>query len=374
MAKTNTTFTSLPEDILVMLPHYLCNIEDYTNLSSTCRKLRSCMATALPNTILRLAAAQSTTFFRPSPHFLVMATARELGNWARQSDENEASFASHCQLQGIDGMLELALTHCGLTVQRIRELYEMNMSIIKPVTDIIDKCVGDQWYSNPRFWDGGVSDAYTISSDPDTNFFHLAIYGELFAPEFDYVLTAASGRRLGVDTRLAFVRYCIPEPCAAPEEVASTGPYARDEKGNFLDFPNQNNLAITWTIRSSRWRPHWKHFRTEVAGCEDFKDNFDDGWWYVPDLGADEEGGVDAHWRQRLYENIMICQGLEGMGMIRPGLQSAWVEQCKEWRKQIAELKEEPAMVHYGRQATQEYPFLLGDLRICMKGYVPGTE
>ncbi|KAM3422387.1 hypothetical protein BST61_g2741 [Cercospora zeina] len=313
--KVKTTLMSLSTDILIMLPGYLCSIEDYTNLSSTCRRLRSCMATAAPNTILHLAAAQSTTFLRPSPHFLVMATARELGNWARQSVENEASFASHCRREGIDGMLKLALTHCGLTIERIRELYEMRMSIINPVTDIIDKCVGPQWYNTPDFWHGGVSDACTIESDPTSTFFHLATYGELFAPDLDHLLTGTFGRRLSVNTRLTFVRKCIPETA-----------------GNVIP---PHNTALRWVVCSSRWRPHWKRFRTTVAGCEDFKENFDDRWWH--------RDGDEAHWRQRLYENVMICQGLEGLGMVRPKLQDAWVEKCRQWRARVAELEREPA-------------------------------
>lgn len=72
-----------------MLPEFLHNIEDYTNLSSTCRILRVTMATALPKQILRLAAASSKIFFRPDPLFLVAATARELGNWARLDWDNQ---------------------------------------------------------------------------------------------------------------------------------------------------------------------------------------------------------------------------------------------------------------------------------------------
>ncbi|KAI5364603.1 hypothetical protein Slin15195_G041410 [Septoria linicola] len=372
------TLLSLPKDILVMLPEYVHNIEDYTNISSTCRTLRECMATATSNTILRLAAAQSNIFFRPSPYFLVTAVARELGNWARQSEENEAIFSQSCQ-SGIEGLFQLALLHCDLTTQRIREMYEMRMSIINPVTDIVDKCVGQQWQSTPRFWNGGVSDAYTIESDASLTFFHLAIYGELFSPDFEPFLTSSttsSARKLKVETRLEFVRYCIPDPASDPDrrsEDPISGPYQKGSDGRYVKWPDQNNIALTWVIRSSRWRPHFKRFRTKVAGYEDFKDEFDDGWWYVPNLGADEEGGVDAHWRQRMWENLLVCQGLEGLGMIRPGLQDAWVEKVKAWREQIAALTEEPATVKKGKQATLEYPYLLGDLRICAAGYVLGT-
>jgi hypothetical protein len=108
------------------------------------------MVIATPQQILRLAAASSRIFFRPSPHFLVAATARELGNWARRSIDNEQQLAARLE-DGLDGLLELALRHCGLTVERIRELYEMRFSLINPVTDIIDKCVGSQWCNIENF-------------------------------------------------------------------------------------------------------------------------------------------------------------------------------------------------------------------------------
>lgn len=149
---------SLPRDILITLPLYLHNIEDYVNLSSTCRTMRDCMATATPNAILRLAAAQTAVFFRPSPLFLVAATARELGNWARQNDSNEKELAGRME-DGIDALLDLALEHCGLTMPRIRELHLMRFSILNPVENIIDQCVGQQWYETPDFWSGGVDDA-----------------------------------------------------------------------------------------------------------------------------------------------------------------------------------------------------------------------
>lgn len=86
---TTLCLQSLPLDILIMLPEFIHNIEDYINLASTCRALRVTMATALPRHILRLAAAQSKIFFRANPLFLIAATAKELGDWARRSEANE---------------------------------------------------------------------------------------------------------------------------------------------------------------------------------------------------------------------------------------------------------------------------------------------
>ncbi|KAK3723991.1 hypothetical protein LTR37_001475 [Vermiconidia calcicola] len=371
----------LPKDVLVLLPAHLHNIEDYMNVASTCRVLRDCMDAATPNNILRLAAAQSRNFFRPSPHLLVCATARDLGNWARRSDQNEAELALKME-NGVDALLDLALEHCGLTMQRIRELHLMRFSIINPVTNIIDQCVGTQWYAAEDFWDGGRSDAYTIHSDPPVHLFQLAIYGELFAPDLKALLNQDSqARRLSVDTRLEYIKYCIPDfatECGGDNAdldprraLKQTGPYRRTNihvRNDALD--KQNNIAITWVLKSSRWRPHWKAMRT-LAGEPDFVPEWEgDDWWWD---GTAEEGDHPEVWRQRLWEDVMVCQGLEGLGMIRPGLRDAWVEKVREWRAEVAGLEREPGIVKVGRQATMEYPFLLGDLRICASGYVGGT-
>ncbi|KAK8119176.1 uncharacterized protein PG998_003802 [Apiospora kogelbergensis] len=400
MATAARNFLSLPQDILMQLPDYLHTIEDLVSVGATCRSLRRAMDTALPRTILRLAASQTRTFFRPSPHYLVMATARELGEWARQSTAHEQQFGLRMR-EGLDGLLDLALheARCGLTLARIRELHELRSSVMNPVTDIIDKCVGAQWYNIPDFWDGGADDAYTIQAEPSETLFHLAIYGELFGPDLDVFLDPGNlqykdHRLLSVDSRLDYVKYGLPDfAChlsgqfdpaktriTAPPDprrmVCATGPY----KNNEYHGPN-HNLALTWTINSSRFRPHLTAMRTDVAHCADFQQNYDQGWWYDEVEFAHNESGStgDAEykstWRQRLWENVMVCQGLEGLQMLLPGAtrRERWAEKVREWRLLIENLGREPALVKVGRQATLASPYLLGDLRVCVSGYVGGS-
>lgn len=381
---------SLPPDILILLPDFLHNIEDFLNLSSTCSTLKLCLASASPSTILRLVAAQARIFFRPSPHFLVAATARELGDWARQSKANDVELTTRLQ-QGIDALLGLALEKdCGLTLARIRQLHQMRYDIINPVTNIIDQCVGEQWYDVPDFWNGGRSDAYTISSEPSETFFHLAVYGELFGPDLESFLDSdTNSRKLSLETRLEYIKYCLPDfattcgeshnPGVAMDPrrvVRKVGPYAPTKedarRGNgFAPQTYNHNIALTWVIKSSRWRPHWKRFR-EIAGCSDFIEVFEDGWW------SDEESDHFEAWKQRLLENVMICQGVEGLGMVSRAVDigvrlEQWGSKVREWKARIAALEKAPEVVKIDRQATLEYPYLLGDLRVCCSGYVGGT-
>ncbi|KAF4553536.1 Hypothetical protein D9617_6g092670 [Elsinoe fawcettii] len=379
--------TELPNEILISLPSYIHDIEDFTSITSTCRILRDTCQEASPNTILRLCAAKSTTFFRPSPHLLIAATARQLGSWARQSTANETLLATTCQ-EGIDALLPLCVAHCGLTLPRIRALYELRFSTINPVTNIIDQCVGAQWYSTPNFWNGGVDDAYTVSADPSLTFFHLAIYGELFGPDFDAWLdpTAKGRKTLSVETRLEFIKYCLPDFATelnghiSPQQARSvggtldprravkkTGPYAPKPAGE-VDLRSQtddhnHNLALVWVLKSTKWRPHWNELR-KLTG-EDFGPGLGEDGWY------DDDDEID--WRQKIWENVMLCQGLDGIGMMLPEQRGAWVEKLRRWRDQIAAMDSEPEKVKVGLWNTSKCPWLLGDLRICTSGYVGGT-
>ncbi|OTA97531.1 hypothetical protein M434DRAFT_391722 [Hypoxylon sp. CO27-5] len=363
---------ALPVDILFMLPDYLHNIEDYMNVASTCRTLRKCMEAAHPHIILCLAWESTRIFFRPSPHFLVCAIARKLGNWARESDENEAELVAGMP-RGIDHLMDLALRkkQCGLTMADIRELYELRFSVINPVSDIIDKCVGKQWLATPNFWSGGVDDPYTISAEANETFFHLATYGELFGPDYEPFLnnSLSSRRRLRVETRLEFVKYCVPDFATEcyhhargikredgsydPRReiiVHPDGPYAKDERGVSRTL-NNNNLALKWLLKSSRWQPHWRQARLNAGVSQDFED-----------------------WRQNMLENIMLCQGLKGLGIIRAetDLAECYTAKIMEWKEKIESFEAEPAKTRVGIWDTHEYPDLSGDLWICSSGYVVG--
>jgi hypothetical protein len=286
--ESTLSLQSIPPDILAMLPEFLHTIEDYTNLASTCRILRVTMATATPKQILRLAVAQSNIFFRPDPLLLVAATVRQLGNWARLDWDNEIEFESACE-DGSDscgGLLDLAVEHCGLTLERIRELHLLRFSLINPAIDIVDRCVGVQWHAIENFWNGGASDAYDITADASTTLFHIVIYGELFGPDMEAFINQGSrAKHVLTSVRADFTGGCM---------------------------THEDTRALAHTIHSTRWTSHWKKMRT-LAG-PDFCENFVDSW-------AWEDDGP-GYWRQRLWENVMLCQGLEGLQMLQPHLRS----------------------------------------------------
>ncbi|BFZ58919.1 hypothetical protein PYCC9005_005987 [Savitreella phatthalungensis] len=396
----------LPEELLLQLPAYLHGLEDFASLSSTCKSLRRALQGTSRHTILDLAATEARIFFRPSPHLLVAAIARELGDWARRNDENEAALVESCQQKGIDGLLDLALTHparpAGLSMSQIHRLHKIRYSTMYHATDLVDKCVGEQWYEQEGFWDGGVDDAYTISADPPHTLLHLIIYGELFGPDLEAFLKLGGGekdrihdtphRPLNLQTRLEFIKYCLPDFATfqdgsfAPEtpgvdprrQVAATGPYAPPDKGGVPPAELKNtNLALIWVIKSSRWRPLWKRIRQEAdngTSCGDFAELSDD---WLHDGGPEQQKNGDL-WRQHLWENMMLLQGFRSLEMLSDDaeVRERWHDTILRWRNQIATFADNPnrPVKVGGTLTTQEWPFLLGDLRVCISGYIGGSQ
>jgi len=147
------------------------------------------------------------------------------------------------------------------------------MSTINPLTDLIDKCIGAQWYATPDFWNGGVDDAYTLHADPPEAFFQLCIYGELFGPVVEeYVTTGTVPMYAKPEARAEFVKYCIPDWCA--KFAARNGRNLEDGEGNPTGFcvvdttregyneapgveNHDNMISLNHLLNSTRWNRAW---------------------------------------------------------------------------------------------------------------------
>ncbi|KAI1760308.1 hypothetical protein GGR53DRAFT_510477 [Hypoxylon sp. FL1150] len=367
----------LSADIIIfMLPQYLQDIEDYVNVSSTCRALRELMSTTSPHTILRLVANSRSSLFNPGPYVVVCAVARQLGSWARATAANEAELAAGMP-RGIDHLLALALRtkEIGLTTERIRELHALRPALIEPATELISRCVAGQ--ARRVFMLGRRA----IRADGALTFFLLATYGELFGPDLDR--SAGGRRRLGVGTRLEFVKYCVPEWTSteiraeyfaggAPDPVTygspceivvhPAGPYARDERGvvrNQLDHMS----AMLRLLRTPAWRERWAE-ATDAA--EESVSDHDVEYEYESAVADDN----DVSGEQAALENIMQCQGLEALG-IRPELAEGWKTKVAGWRKDVALLKETPRVRVAGHETPEYYPDLQRDLLVCIHARMP---
>jgi hypothetical protein len=341
--------TNLPNELLMTLPQHLHNIEDFMNASSSCRKLRDAFARTTPNTILQLAAAQSRVFFRPDPYFLVAATAPEVGQWGLQSTENtevvRAAFRN-----GIEGLFELCVSVAGLTMGDVRRLHLSRFKIVNPVEDMIDRMAGKQWYETPNFWDGGVSDAYTIDCEPMRTTFQLAIYGELFGSSMNaFLQPSLSLPRYSLDARLDYIRYCVPDWIT---HQGSPGLGAPDPTGPYVDkdFGCGDGLALHHVVHTGRWRRPWERIRLQIG----------------PDF--------EEEWRQEMWEEAAQLHGLAGFEMlVKTEFLENWRGKLHEIRTQIEQLdpKNRPKESKFGRLENVAYdcPMISKEIHVCIAGY-----
>lgn len=290
----------LPNEILCSLPQFIDNIESFTNLAATCRKVRNALYSAHPNTILRLAAASAPAFFSPHPHFLIAATARQASDWAVGNETRTKELREALQ-GGVDGLFEFCLEHSGLTLERIRQTHLARFSVINPLSDKIDKMAGQQWYATPNFWTGGVSEPYTIFTEPDRATFQMIIYGELFGRSMDAFLQPEAGIPFfDIHERLGYFTYCVPDwVCRGYDgyEVLPTGPYQPDR-----EHPEEGDqVALHHILRSGRWRRLWA---AGIRGALGDGNKFTD------------EDIDDENWRKKLLRDAVQTQGLDGMQLI----------------------------------------------------------
>ncbi|KAK3076637.1 hypothetical protein LTS18_012468 [Coniosporium uncinatum] len=345
----------LPQELLDHIPGHLRNIEDFLALSSTCRLLRRTCSLVSSNTILRLAAAQSSTFFRPDPHYLIAATCSQLSKNAIESAEARQALR-HALQGGVEGLLEHCIENCGLTLAEIRRLHEMRFTIFNPLANWIDQLAGKQWYQTPGFWSGGVSDAYTIFAEPERALYQFAIYGELLGSSSENYIRGQKDAVLDREVRLDYVKYCVPDSVCAGGyrgfEVLNTGPYKSGE----TDTQVADQAAMWHILKSTRWNRAWAEVRAAAGG--DFEED---------------------SWKQEVWNACVLNQGLGGLSMLRPGgLTQEWVDKLHEIRRLIEGLegsdrpsRVEVPLVH--PYLTTDFAILYEEALACMQNMWPGT-
>ncbi|KAJ9268261.1 hypothetical protein DTO212C5_5589 [Paecilomyces variotii] len=339
-------------------------------MASSCHRLRDNFAKVSPRTILQLAAGSAPTFFSPHPHFLLMATARQVSDWAIKSTENTQVFREALQ-GGIDGLYDFCIhseeVKAGLTMDDIRRLHLSRFSIINPFADQIDKMAGEQWYREPDFWDGGVSEPETLNTDSNRAAFQIIIYGELFGSSMRAFLEPDKQLPyFDLDARLDYFKYCVPDwVCRsyAGMEVLPVGPYVHREA-----LREEDQVALQHIFTCGRW------FRMWAYGMEKIGDHFLDGI-ARPHL----DRGEDEPWRQTLYRNALQTQGLEGMQLVTlppEEISKDYREKVIKIRQQIQSLRGPPPWRKIGTRLqalVSEAPDPGQEVYVCQASYWPGV-
>ncbi|KAJ7043876.1 hypothetical protein C8F04DRAFT_1250500 [Mycena alexandri] len=194
------SLVALPAELLLDLPDFLHSLEDLCSVFSTCRTLFRTCANPNPKFIPRLAANSGRVFFRPHPHLLIAATARQVADWAVQDDERR--FALETAIQGgVDKLLELAINVSELTMDDIRQLYTYKCDVLNPVNRRLDLVAGPATLS-----------PMTACNDPETTLLSWVIYGELFHHSLELAyLPLPHYKPLSSVIRYKWFVYCMPD-------------------------------------------------------------------------------------------------------------------------------------------------------------------
>ncbi|KAL8924443.1 MAG: hypothetical protein Q9208_004051 [Pyrenodesmia sp. 3 TL-2023] len=344
----------VPIELLLLFPNYLHNIEDFMNLSSTCRKLHNIYSDVFPRTILQLAVASSRTFFRPDPHFLIAATVRQVSGWALLTPSNTETLRQALR-RGVHALLDLCVSKAGLTMTDIRRLHASRFSLLNPVSDMIDACAGLRWLSTPNFWEGGVSAPATISLEPTRSLFQIVIYGELFASSVAAFLhPQLTLPRFDHEFRMEYIKYCIPDHgcgtygawdgCAGLT-VYEIGPYADPDNEAMIPRHDYDQEGLDHLLSCRTWEEAWAEVRLAIG----------------PDF--------DSEWRQELWCSAVQVQGLEGLEMLRPEGVEKWRPRLEAMRESIERLscEEKPKEYWYGRNKSKcwESPHMAAEILVA---------
>ncbi|KAJ7505546.1 hypothetical protein B0H11DRAFT_1979241 [Mycena galericulata] len=194
------TLDKLPPELLLNLPHYLHTIEDLYSLASTSRTLYRTCANPNPKIVLRLAANSGRVFFRPHPHFLIAATARQVADWAVEHDDHRYRLELAIQ-GGVEKLLDLAIDVAGLTMDDIRKLYTFKCDVLNPLNQRLDLSAGH-----------GSGSPGTVCEDTESTLLSWVIYGELFHHSLELAyLPIPNHKPLSSVTRYKWFVYCMPD-------------------------------------------------------------------------------------------------------------------------------------------------------------------
>jgi len=127
----------IPTDILAYLPDHLLSIHDFYSLFSTCRVFYEQYGSphAYP---YALPPVLPSHLLQPSPQLLIAGTARQIGDWAGRSKENDDDLYE-CMSSGNEGLMELVGRVARLTLSQIRELHKQWKTVLSRLARIMSE-------------------------------------------------------------------------------------------------------------------------------------------------------------------------------------------------------------------------------------------
>ena len=208
---------SLPAELLKMVLCELDTLGNLLSLSMTCRYLHTFCSDA--KTALRPEFYPYYVAYHrpPNLHLLVVAVARQIADWAIQSQENRDELNERLYM-GHDGLLELAGEVTRVTLKDIRAVYTKKQELLDPL------CQFFEYMRFPGILENlgpdAVEDPYSedpVCEDLETALLNFWIYCDLFHHHVDCAMAGPRKaidmpKPLSLDTRKCFIENCIKVP------------------------------------------------------------------------------------------------------------------------------------------------------------------
>lgn len=193
----------LPAELIVYLSYHLDSVNDLYSLISTSRVFYNLCANSLAALPPRFPKRYGYGLLQPHPYLLLAGTARQIADWAVQSEGNRQNLYDAIT-RGSQGLLDLAEQVSRLSLNDVRALYKANNEIVNPLSLVlVPRCLP---YLNGRYNE-------TTYEAVERALYHHWIYCELFHHTVDKVLDPSLDIvPLSRELRLHWISQCMQAP------------------------------------------------------------------------------------------------------------------------------------------------------------------
>jgi hypothetical protein len=194
----------LPEELILRVFNHLEQLNDFYAVMLTCKQFHRISLDVKAEKISQLALHSGSYFpaLCPCSHFLLVASARRLSDWARKDEARQTQLKAIME-GGVAELAAIAMEVAPISLEDIRTTWAWKRDILIPLSKRLDITCGP----SSRDVDNGD---VTVCEDVDLALFAWAIYGELFGHllSLDMLDPVA---KLDSVTRFKFLIYCVPD-------------------------------------------------------------------------------------------------------------------------------------------------------------------
>jgi len=201
--------TDLPAELIASLPNYLHSLDDLYSLTSTSRIFYNTCANTSATFPPTFAKKYGQNLLPPHPHLLLAGTARQIADWAVQSERNRQELYDAIT-RGNEGLQDHAVQLARLSLNDVRALHQAKIDVVNPLSRVLDLECGQG--ERRRYRDDEDSSVLTVCEDVDQALYNYLIYCELFHHSVDAALDPSLDIvPLSTELRMHWIAQCMPD-------------------------------------------------------------------------------------------------------------------------------------------------------------------